>query len=178
MDITLLLKFVHVTAAILWIGGGFTLLLTGMLRLGRASADELLGLIRTVAFLGPRLFMPVSLITLASGVALLFLAGWGWQAFTVLGLAGVVFTALFGSLILGPSAERAVALAEKQGAAAAMPALRGIFRLAKLDYAVQFGIIFLMVVKPGWSEIALLAGLGAVIVLAAFATLRPLGQPA
>lgn len=178
MDITLLLKFVHVTAAILWIGGGFTLLLTGMLRLGKASADELLGLIRTVAFLGPRLFMPVSLVTLASGVTLLVLAGWGWQAFTVLGLAGVVFTALFGMLIIGPSAERAVNLAETRGAPAALPELRRIFRLAKLDYAVQFAIVFLMVVKPGWGEVAVLAGLGAVLVLAALATLRPLGQPA
>lgn len=178
MDFPLLLKFVHISAAILWIGGGFTLLLTGMLRQGRASADELLALIRIVAFLGPRLFMPVSLITLASGVALLFLAGWGWQAFTVLGLAGVAFTALFGALILGPSADRAVKLAGDRGASAALPELRRIFRLAKLDYAVQFAVVFLMVVKPGWGEVAVLAGLGAVLVLAALATLRPLGQPA
>jgi uncharacterized membrane protein len=177
MDFAVVLKFVHVTAAILWVGGGFTLLFAGMLRAGKAPAHELLALVRTVAFLGPRLFMPVSVITLGSGLALLFVAGWGWQAFTVLGLAGVVFTALFGMLVLGPLAERAVARADDRGAAAALPDLRRIFRLARFDYAVQFGIVFLMVVKPGWGEIAVLSGLGAVLALAALASFRPLGEP-
>lgn len=174
MDYPTLLKFLHVTAAVLWVGGGFTMILAGIARTRSASAEEQLAHVRTLAFLAPRFFMPVSIATLGSGVALLFAAGWGWQPFTILGLAGVVFTSLFGALVLGPACEKSAKTAEAWGAVSAQPLFRRIYRLAVLDYAVQFAIVFLMVVKPGWQDMALLAGLGAVIALAALATFRPL----
>ncbi|MBL9049456.1 MAG: DUF2269 family protein, partial [Tabrizicola sp.] len=102
MDLSTLLKFVHVCAAVLWVGGGFTMILAGIARARTATAEDQLAHVRTLAFLAPRFFMPVSLATLGSGLALLFAAGWGWQPFTVFGLAGVVFTSLFGALVLGP----------------------------------------------------------------------------
>ena len=51
--------------------------------------------------------------------------------------------------------------------------LRRIYRLAAFDYAVQFAITFLMVVKPGWQDVATLAGLGAVVTLAVLAAFGP-----
>jgi uncharacterized membrane protein len=148
----------------------------GFARARHASPEDQLAHIRTVAFLGTRLFMPASIATLASGVALLFAAGWGWQPFTVLGLAGIVFTAAFGALVLGPSCQKAAKTAEAWGAVSALPMLRRTYRLAALDYAVQFAIIFLMVVKPGWQDVTIFAGLGAVVTLAALAAFRPLPQ--
>jgi hypothetical protein len=93
MDFATLLKFAHVFAAILWVGGGFTVIIAGIVLQGRASADTQLAVVRATVLLAPRLFIPASVFTLASGVTLLFVAGWGWQPFTVLGLAGVIFTA-------------------------------------------------------------------------------------
>jgi uncharacterized membrane protein len=173
MDFATILKFVHVAAAVLWVGGGFAMILTGLLMTGRSSAEAQLALVRATTLLAPRLFIPVSIITLASGFALVFVAGWGWQAFTVLGLAGVLFTAGFGMFYLGPACERALKIEETQGAAAALPQVNRLQRLAMIDYAVQFAIVFLMVVKPGWQDVAVLAGLAAVIALSSIATLRP-----
>jgi uncharacterized membrane protein len=177
MDFATFLKFVHVCAALIWVGGGFVMVVGGIARAKSASPEDQMAHIRTVAFLGTRLFMPASILTLASGVALLFAAGWGWQPFTIIGLAGIVFTAAFGALVLGPSCEKAGQTAEAWGAVSALPMLRRIYRLAAFDYAVQFAIIFLMVVKPGWQDIAIFAGLGAVVTLAALAAFRPLPQP-
>jgi uncharacterized membrane protein len=174
MDLSTLLKFVHVTAAILWVGGGFTLILAGIARARSASADDQLAHVRTLAFLAPRFFIPVSLATLGSGLALLFAAGWGWQPFTILGLAGVIFTSLFGALVLGPSCEKACKIADAWGAVSALPMLRRAYRLAILDYAIQFAIVFLMVVKPGWQDVTIFAGLAAVVTLALLAALRPM----
>jgi uncharacterized membrane protein len=174
MDLVSLLKFAHVCAAIVWVGGGFVMVLGGIARARHASAEDQLAHIRTVAFLGTRLFMPASIATLASGVSLLFAAGWGWQPFTVLGLAGVIFTAGFGALVLGPSCEKAVKTADAWGAVSALPILRRTQRLAMIDYSIQFAIVFLMVVKPGWQDFAIFTGLAAVVALAALAALRPI----
>lgn len=176
MDLASLLKFLHISAALIWVGGGFVMVIGGIARARSAAPEDQMAHIRTVAFLGTRLFMPASIITLASGVALLFAAGWGWQPFTVLGLAGIIFTAAFGALVLGPSCEKAAQTAEAWGAVSALPMLRRVYRLAALDYAVQFAIIFMMVVKPGWQDMAIFAGLGAVVALAALAAFRPLPQ--
>lgn len=173
MDFATILKFAHVLAAVLWVGGGFATVIAGIVLAGRSAAETQLAVVRAVVLLAPRLFIPASIFTLASGVTLLFAAGWGWQPFTVLGLAGVIFTASFGATILGPSCERALKLADTIGPEAAIPALRRTRRLAMMDYAVQFAIVFLMVVKPGWSDFAVFGGIGSVIALAALAAMRP-----
>jgi uncharacterized membrane protein len=174
MDLAITLKFAHVLAAILWVGGGFAVIIAGILLAGRSTADAQLAVVRAVTILAPRLFVPASILTLATGVALLFVAGWGWQPFTVLGLAGVLFTASFGALVLGPSCEKALKTADAWGAVSALPILRRTQRLAMLDYAVQFAIVFLMVVKPSWSDFAVFGGIASIIVLAALAALRPI----
>ena len=178
MDFATTLKFAHVLAAVLWVGGGFATILASILMSGRSPADAQLAIVRATTLLAPRLFIPASVLTLATGVTLLFIAGWGWQPFTVLGLAGVIFTATFGALVLGPSCERALKLADTHGADAAIPAIRRVQRLAMMDYAVQFAIVLLMVVKPSWSDFAVFGGIGAIIVLAALAALRPLPRAA
>jgi uncharacterized membrane protein len=174
MDFATTLKFAHVLAAVLWVGGGFTTIIASLVLSGRSPAETQLAIVRATVLLAPRLFIPASIFTLATGVALLFVAGWGWQPFTTLGLAGVLFTASFGALVLGPSCERAVKLADTHGAEAAIPALRRVQRLAMMDYAIQFAIVFLMVVKPGWQDFSVFAGLAAVVALAAVAALRPM----
>ncbi len=173
MDIATLLKFAHVFAAVLWVGGGFTMIIAGVVLAGRSSAETQLAVVRATVLLAPRLFVPLSVFTLASGVTLLFVAGWGWQPFTTLGLAGVIFTAAFGTFVLGPMCEKVVKLEETHGAQAAIAPLRRLQRLAAMDYAVQFAIVFLMVTKPGWSDFAVFGGIGSVIALAVLAALRP-----
>jgi uncharacterized membrane protein len=178
MDFATTLKFAHVLAAVLWVGGGFTTIVSSIVLAGRSPAETQLAIVRATVLLAPRLFIPASIFTLASGVTLLFVAGWGWQPFTVLGLAGVLFTATFGALVLGPSCERALKLADTHGAEAAIPSLRRVQRLAMMDYAIQFAIVFLMVVKPSWSDFAVFGGIASVIALAALAALRPVPHTA
>lgn len=173
MDLSLLLKFAHVVAAALWVGGGFTMIIAGIVLAGRSSAETQLAVVRATVLLAPRLFVPLSVFTLASGVALLFVAGWGWQPFTVFGLAGVIFTAGFGTFVLGPMCEKIVKLEQTHGAETAIPPLRRLQRLAGMDYAVQFAIVFLMVVKPSWSDFAVFGGIASIIALAVLAALRP-----
>ena len=77
-------------------------------------------------------------------------------------------------MVLGPSCERALRVANAHGAEEAIPSLRRVQRLALMDYSVQFAIVFLMVVKPSWSDLAVFVGIAAIITLAALAALRPM----
>jgi uncharacterized membrane protein len=178
MDYSTLLKFAHVSAAVLWVGGGFATVFAGYILAGRGNAETQLSVARAIALLGPRFFMPASVVTLVSGLTLLFVAGWGWQPFTILGLVGTLATSGFGMFVLGPTFARGLQIEKTLGAQAAVAFLRKTQRLAMLDYAVQFAIVVLMVVKPGWNDIAVLAGLGAIVALAVLATVRPMHHTA
>lgn len=163
MDIATLLKFVHVVLAILWIGGGMCLILLGGFIGRNAPPAAVMALVRHVALYAPRVFVPSSVLVLASGLALVLVAGWAWEAWVVLGLAGVAFTALFGARVLGPLADRAVAQADAGDEVLGARTGRQLLRLARIDYVVQFAIVFLMVAKPGWSDAGVLAAVGVAV---------------
>ena len=59
MDLSSLLKFAHVLAAVLWVGGGFTMIMAGMVLAGRSSAQTQLAVVQAVVLLAPRL-LPLS----------------------------------------------------------------------------------------------------------------------
>ncbi|MES2815180.1 MAG: hypothetical protein V4720_09825, partial [Pseudomonadota bacterium] len=68
MDFETTLKFAHVLAAVLWVGGGFTTIIAGIVLAGRSTAQTQLAIVQAVVLLAPRLFIPASILTLATGV--------------------------------------------------------------------------------------------------------------
>lgn len=173
MDFALLIKFTHISAAMVWLGGGLAMILAAALMGPNARPEQIMQVVRMVAFIGPRLLMPASVATLLTGLWLAIYGGYGWPAWLVLGLLGIGITATFGALLLGPTSERAVRTAARHGDAAAMPDARALIRFGRFDYVVQFAIVFLMVVKPDWSEVTVLAVLGLAVLAGAAVTLRP-----
>lgn len=73
---------------------------------------------------------------------------WLWIA---LSLAGIVATALTGSLFLGPQGGRIVALADEKGLddPAVAAARDRLVLVARIDYMVLVAVVGLMVFKPG-----------------------------
>lgn len=172
MDIYTLLKFAHVLSAVIWLGGGFTMALLAHQFARRPDPTELLGVIRLTAHLGPRLFLPLSVLTLLTGLGATVVGGFGWPAWVVLGLVGIALTSVLGAVKLGPTSERAVSLADTKGITAARREMQKLLPLARIDFALHFAIVFLMVVKPGWQDIPLLAGIGTIVALAVLATFQ------
>ena len=95
MDWYSIVKFLHVTSAILWLGGGFVLVLLAV-RAERSGDPQALMLnIRNTAALGMILFMPASLATLlwhqrlhAMGVEV------PWRRYLLLGTVAAPLTVL------------------------------------------------------------------------------------
>ncbi len=176
MDLYLSLKFLHVTSAMLWLGGGMALLLLGMLRGTASEPERLLGIFEHVVYLAPRLFLPASIATLVTGLAATVVGGHGWPAWIVLGFGGILVTALLGALKIGPSAKRVLAEAARGGPTVAFPQAQAVLRIVKFDYVLQFGIVFLMVTKPSWDDTVPLATVGIAVLMAALSFLLPPGR--
>ena len=153
MDFILLLKLVHVLGAIVWVGGASVLTLLVVLLDRKGDDQATLTGVSHVATLGNRVFAPVGMLTLLTGLTLAWLGGWGFAAWTVLAAAIAASTFLLGALVLGPASERTVKTWKEAGDSAAAIAIgRRVLRLVMLDLGGQFAIISLMVLKPGWTD--------------------------
>jgi uncharacterized membrane protein len=176
LQLLLLLKLVHVVGAIVWVGGASVMTILCMTLDRRGDDQVTLSGISYVATLGNKVFAPIGLATILTGLLLAWLAGYGLAAWTVLSTLIVVCTFLLGALVLGPSCDRTVKFWQDSGdASAAIGRARGVLRLVKLDLAGQFAIIALMVLKPGWMDVLLLVP-AAILALGALAYHR--GAPA
>jgi uncharacterized membrane protein len=179
MDWYSLVKFLHVVAAVVWVGGGFALALLA-LRAERASnVEAMLVAMRATGELGNRLFAPMSLLTLAFGLVLC----WFWVGFSdlwiLIGLAGYFTTFTIGMTVFGPTAAKMAALIAQEGVTPGALALgQRMLRFARIDYSVMLVIVADMVLKPTAKDLGILLGMAAVlaagIALAATAGTRSL----
>ena len=182
MDWYSIIKLLHVVAAILWLGGGFAMVVLAT-RADRASDHEtLLHHIRSVTLLGARVFVPSSLATLLTGLAM----AWLWTGFSepwiLIGIGGFTFTFIMGVAVLGPSATRVLLTAADEGAGpTALRQARRLLQVAKIDLTAMFVVVAAMVLKPSSGDYAVLGAMVAVFAVGAFvclAGLRASADPA
>jgi len=146
-----LFKWVHVTGAVIWVGGGLTLTILAARAERSADAGEMATIARQAAFVGERVFAPVGLIVFLMGIAMVINLHWGWgTTWIVIGLVGYVITFLTGLLVLGPQAKRISRLLETKGAEAAetQAAIQRILLLARVDMGVLLLVVADMILKP------------------------------
>jgi uncharacterized membrane protein len=160
------LLFLHILAAIAWIGSGFMLLLLAN-RAARQPDGEALGrVIDDTADLGAKLFIPASLLTFAMGVALAIDGPWSFdQLWIVLGLAGFATTFVTGALILKPRGDRIAELRRRDGGMSpeANYAARRMLALGRLDYIVLVMVVVVMALKPTGEDVGVLVAMAAVL---------------
>src|SRR5205823_11751175 len=105
------IRFVHVLAALVWVGGGVMLSLVG-LRARRSGDLAVIGeFTRTLSYVGLRVFTPAVVLVLATGLWLV-LAGSAWritQLWILLGLGTFGLAFVVGAIDLRCSAVVAAA---------------------------------------------------------------------
>ena len=164
MDWYSIVKFYHVICALLWVGGGFALMLLA-LRAERANNIEgMLQSMRATGELGNRFFAPMSMLTLAFG---LIMCGF-WVGFSdlwiVIGLVGYATTFSIGMLVFKPTGERMGAMIAAEGVTPAVLAVgQRMMGWARLDYVVMLVIVADMVLKPTLRDVGILAGMALVV---------------
>lgn len=147
------LLFLHIVAAIVWIGGGVILQILGA-RLARSrDAEGMLKFTRDIEVLGPRLFAPASLAVLGLGVWMVLVSdAWAFsQLWIVLALVAYGISFVIGIAYFGPAAKRIERAVEAEGphGATVDRLIRTNFLVSRFDLAILLFIVWDMVFKPG-----------------------------
>jgi uncharacterized membrane protein len=144
-------KAVHVTFALIWVGGG-TLLVILAVRAERANTpDQLASIARQAMFAGERIFAPAGLIVFLMGIAMMINTNWGWGKFwIVLGLIGYAATFITGIAVLAPLSRRVASSLEERGPAdpQSVALVERLLTIARIDIAVLLIVVLDMVTKP------------------------------
>jgi uncharacterized membrane protein len=159
------LLFVHVLGVAIWLGTGFALLVLGD-RFGRAGDNQALqSLFGQSEWLATRLFIPVSLTTVVSGILLVIEGPWAFdQLWVLLGLAGFAATFLTGLLMIKPESERIAAQLSRDGMTTdAARAIGSMFARQRIDYAVIALVVADMTLKPTGDDVLTLVLMAAVL---------------
>jgi uncharacterized membrane protein len=159
------LLFVHVLGVAIWLGTGFALLVLGD-RFGRTGDNQALqSLFAQSEWLATRIFIPVSLTALITGILLVIEGPWGFdQLWVLLGLAGFAATFLIGLLMIKPESERiATELARDGMTPGAARAIGTMFARQRIDYTVIALVVADMTLKPTGDDVLTLVLMAAVL---------------
>lgn len=146
----LLFKFIHIVAAVSWIG---CLAAVSILTLRLATTTErpvLQALARQSEFIGTRVLGPSAGLTLLAGFALVWVGHVGFPLWVILGLGGfVVVMGLGGALVRRAGVDLAQRLATGDSAATEIAALqRRVGTLQATMVLLLVVVVWVMVFKP------------------------------
>jgi uncharacterized membrane protein len=145
-----LVKYVHVLAAMVWVGGVFYSQVLAA-RAGRSDdPGELPRTARAIGALGLKLFLPTAIILFVAGFTLVLMRWQFSQLWVSLGMATWLILVLLGALYLGPNGAKVGKLFATEGptSVAAREGLSKIFLVTRLQLVLLAFVVFLMVAKP------------------------------
>jgi uncharacterized membrane protein len=160
--------FIHITAAVIWVGSGFLL---NLLAFRAERADDTAGLMKVLhdmGALGNALFVPASLIALVFGVLMVIEGPWAFSDLWIsLGLAGFATTFAIGFFVLKPRGERIGAIIQRDGGLSPEAVARGrqLAIIGRIDAVILFLVVAVMALKPTPDDIGILGALAAVLVV-------------
>jgi len=143
--------FLHVTAAMVWIGGATAIQIFGILTKRAADPAKSAFFAANASFAVMRVFLPSALVVLVAGFGLAETGHWDYgEPFVALGLVlwGLVALVAFGYLgrAMGAAGRRLAA----EGPSPALGLhMRNLVWLSRGLLGVLVVIVFLMTVKPG-----------------------------
>jgi hypothetical protein len=149
-----LFKWIHVSVAVFWVGGGLLLTVLGLKAEMSDDPTEIVTLARWAAFVGEKLFAPAGLVVVSMGIAMLAYGGdpiVQWSEFWVIaGLVGYAATFVTGIAVLSPQAKKVHRCAAEYGPTApeTVAAIKRILLIARIDVAVLLLVVADMVTKP------------------------------
>ena len=171
--------FVHITAAVIWLGGAFTFQMYGAVVRRGGDPGEIALFAGRAGHLSERMFVPASLTVILAGIALMINGNWDWgQLWVIFALVTFAASFLTGVLVISPMAKRIPVVGATTPAGQAL--IERLFTILRIDLCFMYAIVFAMVVKPttddGWT-ILIAAALLVVLTVVFLAPLRSGSAP-
>lgn len=146
-----LIKYIHIVAAIVWVGGAVTTQLFALRAVASRDPTDVPRIGRMIEFIGLRVFLPASLVLFVAGV-IMTIQRWSFTQ-TWISIAVVLWlaSALVGALYLGPTSKKVAELFEAEGptSTAGRALMDRAFLVSRLELVSFAVIVALMVFKPG-----------------------------
>jgi uncharacterized membrane protein len=146
-----LFKAVHVLFAVIWVGGGVSIMINAIRAQRVYDPDDIVMIAKQAAFMGEKIFAPVGLVTFLMGIAMMINTSWGWGHFWIVaGLIGYAATFAVGVGILSPLAKKIDASAETNGPThpETLALIERIMLIGRFDVAILMLVVLDMVTKP------------------------------
>jgi len=146
-----LFKAVHVLLAVVWVGGGVTIMIHGIRAQRANDTKSILTIAQQASFMGEKVFAPAGLVVFLMGIAMMINSSWGWGHFWIVaGLIGYASTFLVGIGVLSPLAKKIERSAQENGPEhpETMALIERIMLIARFDVAVLLLVIVDMATKP------------------------------
>jgi uncharacterized membrane protein len=144
-------KAVHVVFAVIWVGGGMTIMTLGLRAQLSNEASSVVTIAQQAAFMGEKVFAPAGLVTFLMGIAMMVNTSWGWGHFWIVaGLIGYASTFLVGVGVMSPLAKKIESSARENGPEhpETLALIDRIMLIGRFDLAVLLLVVVDMVTKP------------------------------
>jgi uncharacterized membrane protein len=144
-------KWVHVSVAVFWVGGGLLLTVLGLRAERSTEPREIVTLAQQAAFTGEKIFAPGGLVVLLMGIGMVVHNNLGWGHFWIIaGLIGYAATFVTGVGVLSPLAKRIEHSAATNGTEhpETIALIQRILLIARVDVAVLLIVVADMTLKP------------------------------
>ena len=147
-----LLLAVHILAAVLWVGGGVTLHVIGRLAQKSGDRERMNQFSKDAAYIGPRLYAPLSVILLLVGFPLVDKAGYEMSdAFISIAFAGWIASFLIGILYYSRADKKreAIVASEGLGSDAFLASYKQVAMINSIELTILILVVLDMTLKPG-----------------------------
>jgi uncharacterized membrane protein len=146
-----LFKAIHVTSAVLWVGGGIMLTILAIVAERSNDPLQIANVARQAATVGEKFFAPIGLVTFLMGLAMMLNTNWGWGHFwIVIGLIGYAATFGIGIGLISPTVKKLHAVIETNGPTHpdSIALIKRVMLIARVDAALLLIVVLDMVTKP------------------------------
>ena len=146
-----LFKAIHVTFAVLWVGGGVMITILAIVAERSNDPLQIANVARQAATVGEKFFAPIGLVTFLMGVAMMLNTNWGWgQFWVVVGLIGYLATFSIGIGLIAPNVKKLHAMIEANGPTHpdSIAMIKRVMLIARTDAALLLIVVLDMVTKP------------------------------
>ena len=144
-------KAIHVTFAVIWVGGGFSIMINAIRAQRTWDPKQVVTVAQQAAFLGEKIFAPAGLVVFLMGIAMMINTSWGWGHFWIIvGLLGYAATFGIGIGVLSPLAKKIEHSAVENGPEhpETLALIDRIMLIGRFDMGVLLIVILDMVTKP------------------------------
>src|SRR5215212_5907613 len=145
------LKFLHIVAAIVWVGGVITITLVNVRLASMRNTAAMAALANVGGFLGQRVFGPAAGLTLLAGIATALTAGFQMRSLWIIwGFAAILLSIVLNATLVRTTTNRLSALAATpNGDSVQQAALQNrLGMLNALNILLLLSAVWAMVGKP------------------------------